>query len=149
MAVLLYILRWINKITLISCEKISKQIDIKKLYKKIKKSGENCIQIEGKNGFVVLFKNELTTDSIVKSIKEIIIVPNSKNFDLSSTITDNNRGGFVVKEIKFDNYMSRDDLVDLINKKSLEIAESEKKQEIEDSNQQFNKPASFYRYNKK
>lgn len=158
MLLLYKILKWINIKTAECIEKLNRKIELRKIYKKIKDNKDKFIEVNGEKGYVLLIEYETKESNILQTIKNILIVPENSshtetdtNKNAANTNFIENENGFVIKEIKFDDYFKKEDLYNVINNQIKEFnnANSSKGNQKQynkiDDQEQF---TNMLRYNK-
>ena len=119
MLLLYRILKWLNKLTDKCMIYINKKMELKKIYKIIKDNKEKYVEINGAKGYVILIEYGTENTHILQTIKQILLV--AENNAINNKDTEQSENGFVIKEIKFDNYINKDDLYNVINNQIMEF----------------------------
>lgn len=140
MLLLYRFLKWLNKLTDKCMIFLNKKMELKKIYKKIKDNKDKYVEINGEKGYVILIEYGSENTNILQTIKQILLVP--ENNAINNKDTEQSNNGFVIKEIKFDNYINKDDLYNIINN---QIKEFNNNQIWEDQEQY----SDLSRYNRK
>lgn len=117
------------------CESLNERIEGKRLIKLLRKASGEIIRIDGDNGTVLLIKNENTPDDVTEKIKSILVVapvesPVQPTLSFSLDGLDHIDGekteGFMIKEIKFNNYMNKEELLRILKDEMSNEKENEK-----------------------
>ena len=140
MLLLYRILKWLNKLTDKCMIFLNKKMELKKIYKKIKDNKDKYVEINGEKGYVILIEYGSENTNILQTIKQILLVP--ENNAIINKDTEQSKNGFVIKEIKFDNYINKDDLYNIINNQIKEFNNNQIREEQE-------KYSDLSRYNRK
>lgn len=119
---------------------LNKKMELKKIYKKIKDNKDKFVEINGEKGYVILIEYGTENTNILQTIKQILLVP--ENNVINYKDTEQSKNGFVIKEIKFDNYINKDDLYNIINNQIKEFNNNQ----IWDEQEQY---SDLSRYNRK
>lgn len=140
MLLLYRFLMWLNKLTDKCMIYLNKKMELKKIYKKIKDNKDKFVEINGEKGYVILIEYGTENTNILQTIKQILLVP--ENNVINYKDTEQSKNGFVIKEIKFDNYINKDDLYNIINNQIKEFNNNQ----IWDEQEQY---SDLSRYNRK
>ena len=90
--------------------------------------------------YVILIEYGTENTNILQAIKQILLVP--ENNAINNKDTEQSKNGFVIKEIKFDNYINKDDLYNIINNQIKEFNNNQ----IWEEQEQY---SDLSRYNRK
>ena len=140
MLLLYRFLMWLNKLTDKCMIYLNKKMELKKIYKKIKDNKDKYVEINGEKGYVILIEYGTENTNILQAIKQILLVP--ENNAINNKDTEQSKNGFVIKEIKFDNYINKDDLYNIINNQIKEFNNNQ----IWEEQEQY---SDLSRYNRK
>ena len=140
MLLLYRILMCLNKLTDKCMIFLNKKMELKKIYKKIKDNKDKYVEINGEKGYVILIEYGTENTNILQAIKQILLVP--ENNAINNKDTEQSKNGFVIKEIKFDNYINKDDLYNIINNQIKEFNNNQ----IWEEQEQY---SDLSRYNRK
>lgn len=112
-----FLIKWINEATTKRLQKMNRKKELQKIIRRIKNNQGSYKEVDGEKGYAIIIQYEKEDKSILPSIEEILVV--TRQDIISSKEEKRNQGGFVIKEIKFDDYLNKDEFINLVNSQTM------------------------------